>query len=53
MEHGLTQGTGWIPTGYQAMVCLAVWLGIVTAHAVWRSLASAEPDAIRQAGPIE
>lgn len=52
MDHGLSDPHGWMPTGYQAMVSLAVWIGIVVAHAAWRSVARPEPDAIRSSGPV-
>ena len=39
MEHELSAATGWMPTGYQAMVSLAIWIGVTVTHALWRSVA--------------
>ncbi len=43
----------WVITGFQSVVLLWAWGGLVLLHAVWRSLLGAETDPIRQAGPIE
>ncbi len=53
MEHELTQASGWLPNGYQAMLTLATWIALAMAHAAWRSVAAPEPDPIRPSGPIE
>ena len=40
-------------SGFQAMVGLWIWCGVVVLHALWRSFGHAEPDPIRPAGPVD
>ena len=40
-------------SGFQAMVGLWIWCGIVVLHGLWRSFGSPDPDPIRLAGPID
>jgi len=43
----------WIITGFQTVVVLWGWGGLVLLHAAWRSLQGPEVDPIRSSGPIE
>ncbi|MDH3627098.1 MAG: hypothetical protein OEV00_05835 [Acidobacteriota bacterium] len=45
--------SGWLISGFFAAVGLWVWVGVVVAHGLWRSIAQSEPNAIRGSGPIE
>lgn len=39
--------------GFGFMVGLWVWTVLMLAHALWRSTARPQPDAIRSSGPVE
>jgi len=43
---------GWMIDGFQTVVFLWGWVLLVLLHAVWRSLAGPETDAVRETGPI-
>lgn len=53
MTGNAHQVTGGMINGFQAMIFLWTWLGVVLIHGLfWRSLQRPEPDPIRPAGPI-
>lgn len=45
--------TGWLLTGFQTMVALVAWSGIVLLHVLFRLAKRPEADPIRLSGPIE
>ena len=51
MAQGAEHAGGWMLSGFQAVVTLWAWLGVVLAHGLWRSSGGAEQDPIRPAGP--
>ena len=48
----MEQQTGWMITGFDAMVTLGAWLVIVLAYGLWRSLGDGQQDEIRPSGPL-
>jgi hypothetical protein len=49
--HEAAPMAGWIISGFETLVVLAVWVGVVVLYGLWRSLNRPEPDPIRPAGP--
>jgi hypothetical protein len=44
--------SGWMIDGFVAMVCLAAWCALVLLYGIYRSTSNAEPDTIRESGPV-
>lgn len=53
MAHGLDAPSGWIVSGFQAIVTLWIWVAAVFLYGLWRSTSQAEPDPIRPSGPTK
>jgi len=49
--HAVAPATGWIINGFETLVFLAIWAGVMILYGLWRSLNRPEPDAIRPSGP--
>ncbi len=43
---------GWVLDTQAIWIALSVWGATVLLHAMWRSRGDAEPDPIRESGPI-
>ena len=44
--------TGWMINGFQSVVALWAWTGLVLLYGLWRSLGEAATDRVRPSGPI-
>ena len=53
MMHEVQPPTGWIVSGFQAVVILWAWVAVVLLHGLWHSVAKPDPDAIRDSGPTK
>jgi len=49
--HEAAPMAGWIINGFETLVVLATWVGVVVLYGLWRSLNRPEPDPIRPSGP--
>jgi hypothetical protein len=50
---GAEHAPGYMISGFQAMVFVGVWVGVVVVYGLVRSLGSADPDPIRPPGPLD
>jgi len=44
---------GWVISGFDAMVALAVWCIAAGLYALFRSVAKPDPDPLRPSGPVD
>jgi hypothetical protein len=49
--HEAAPLAGWIINGFESLVFLVIWVGVVVLYGLWRSLNRPEPDTIRPSGP--
>ena len=53
MTHAAEPTSGWIISGFQAIVFLWVWVAVALLYGLWRSAAKPDPDPIRPSGPTK